>query len=424
MLHRLPIPLLLCALLLLSPRIARADDLLVSYLDRYHRLATNDIQGRLDLAQWCRANRLYQQQAELLTEVLKLQPGHVDAYRDLIDADARRSRPIDKAWAGKLKSLIDPRFELHHSLHFTIVHDTDASVAALQAEAMEQTYLLVYREAVAIGLRPMPPQGRLVCILFARYDDYRDYLDRYEGLDAAWTAGHYSWRTNRAAFFHDQDNPVFKDVRDRIAQSQQRISDLRAQMHSASATAARIQIQEELKRENAALAEMTLRLSAASQMATLSKTRHEATHQVLFNSGLHRRGREYPFWLVEGLATLFELADKQGNAGPRFVNTYRLETYRAAQKDKTLLALPELLVDRPTDTTKSQEVSHSYAQAWALMHFLWNRRPTELVAFMDSLEAEGTPRNWLGHFKKHFGNDLPSLESDLRRHIDAMPALR
>src|SRR5687767_4763427 len=100
---------------------ADASERIVDYLERYHKLSEKDVDGRMNLADWCRRNELHQQRADLLTEVLKLHPGHAVAYRELMDADQKRFRPVDKKWAEKLEGLLGLRFKLSHSAHFTIL---------------------------------------------------------------------------------------------------------------------------------------------------------------------------------------------------------------------------------------------------------------------------------------------------------------
>src|SRR5687767_10950077 len=176
--------LVLSFVLLLTPSLhADSSERIVDYLEKYHKLSENDIAGRIRLADWCKLHDLHQQRADLLIEVLKLDPRQDSAYRDLLEADLNRFRPVDKEWAERLKNLIDNRFSLTHSQHFTVVSDCDERTAKMQADAMEDTYRLFYLHAARIGLRPMPPEKRLVCILFEKFDDYQDFQKRFEGLE-------------------------------------------------------------------------------------------------------------------------------------------------------------------------------------------------------------------------------------------------
>jgi len=417
-------PLLICLFLLLLSSSAHPDasERIVDYLERYHKLSESDVNGRMDLADWCKRNDLHQQRADLLSEVLKLRPGHDVAYRELMDADQKRFRPVDKQWAGKLEALLGGRFKLTHSAHFTVLSDCDDEAAQMQAEAMEDTYLLYYRNVAAVGLRPMPPANRLVCVLFEKFDDYTDFLRNFEGLQNSWAGGFYSWRTNRASFFQDRDNPAFKEVRERIASLEASNKALHEEMDNLGngQTAKRLKIQDHLKRNSAALADISARLNYAGRLSTLSKTRHEAAHQLLFNSGIQKRGKGYPFWLAEGLAMLFESVDGEGRAGPSLVNAYRLSTYRRLQRDRQLIPLADLLREAPKDNDPAELVSGRYAQAWALTHYLWNKHPGRMAAFLKAMEEKENPE-WGKLFAGYFGDDINGLEALVKAHVDAMP---
>lgn len=410
-----------CLLTALVPAARAFDgsDTLVTYLERHHNLKGNDVNGRLVLADWCEQNQLFPQQADLLTEVLKLQPDHVGAYKNLLESDGKQIRPVDKEWAERLGSLLGPGFHLHHSPHFTLLTDTDEEWAMIQGAAMEEAYKTFYQSTSAIGLRPMPPSGRLVCVVFDKYDAYLDFLKRFENVTTPWTAGFYSWQTNRAAFFNDHDSPAFKEIREKIAELEKRVADLREQMDTlgASETAKRIVAQDQLRRDSATLADMTGRLTAAARLATLGKTRHEATHQLLYNSGLQRRGKDYPFWLNEGLATNFELCDAKGNAGPTFTNSYRMKTWRDLENDSKLMPLAEILSHGPAEADETASVAGRYAQVWALVHFLWNKYPDKLQAFMNAMEREPGAVDFANLWAKEFGEDTDRLDGEMRRYI-------
>ena len=396
---------------------ANSDDTLVTYMERHQRLGEKDVEGRKALAEWCGRNSLLEQQADLLSEVLKLRPGDQGAYRELLAADAKRTRPVDKQWAEKLDVLLGSGYRLQHTRHFTLLTNTDEEAAELQAAAMEDAYAVFYRESGVIGLRPMPPEGRLVCILFERYEEYRDYLQRHEATNAGWASGHYSSKTNRVAFFHDRDSPAFAEIRKQIANIEKRIGELRTEMAVSTRTARRIEIQQQLKELNAAATDMSRRLAAAGKLATLGKTRHEATHQLLYNSGLLRQGKEYPFWLNEGLACCFELGDADGQTGPTVVNRYRLRTYRGVEQAGKLMGLAELIERQPGEDDPVEQVAGDYAQAWGLAHFLWNKRAEGLKRYMEGLDEAG---KGVDLFRRCFGEDLSELGREIRRYIEGM----
>src|SRR5262245_63767441 len=82
----------------------------------------------------------------------------------------------------------------------------------------------------------------------------------------------------------------------------------------------------------------------------LSTTIHEATHQIAFNSGCHRRFADNPVWLAEGLAMYFETPEVHGNkivwSSAGNLNTPRLDRFVSFRKKdrkpdslKTLITL-------------------------------------------------------------------------------------
>ncbi|HEX2971988.1 MAG TPA: DUF1570 domain-containing protein [Tepidisphaeraceae bacterium] len=410
-------------LLSLAPAPARpveSGDPLATYGERYQHLIAKDVPARLALAQWCKANKLFHQEAELLREVLAIQPGHTGAYRGLLAADARRTMPVDKAWAAKLETLLGANFKLYHSPHFTILSDFEDDTAGALGEVMEDAYRSLYDETMSLGLRPMPPDARLVCILFRRYDDYADYAKRDRGKENTWAAGYYSLGTNRTAFYHSMDNPAFEEQRQQLAEIEQRTDELLDELDRTTRKANRSRILVELRRLDASQVKLADQLGATADFATDATTRHETTHQLFYNSGLLRRDRAYPFWLNEGLATNFELCDKEGRAGPGFISIRHLNAYRRCKKAGELMNLVDLLTDHPADDADREWVRGRYVEAWALVHFLWNRRPNEFRDYLINLDQEGTPRDGVAFFRAHFGDDLQGVEREFRRYVDSL----
>lgn len=230
-----------------------------------------------------------------------------------------------------------------------------------------------------------------------------------------WSAGHYSWRTNRSAFFHDLDNPAFKDVRDAMTAAETQLASLRAELESPNTTTARrYQVREQLKRLTAGVNDTARRLVSAADQATLEKTRHEAAHQILFNAGLQRRGQFYPFWLAEGLATLFE-------AGPRNTSRNYTRQLKDASAAARLMPMFDFLGYTPGAADKPDDVLDHYAQAWSFIHFLWNHRQPELSRYLSGIDTPDARRNLNAHFSRCFG-DLADLDLAYQRHVKALLA--
>jgi len=117
---------------------------------------------------------------------------------------------------------------------------------------------------------------------------------------------------------------------------------------------------------------------------------------------------------------LFESVDGEGRAGPSLVNAYRLSTYRRLQRDRQLIPLADLLREAPKDNDSAELVSGRYAQAWAVMHYLWNKQPARVAAYLTTME-QMEKVDWDKLFAACFGDDLSALEAAVKAHVDAMP---
>ena len=117
---------------------------------------------------------------------------------------------------------------------------------------------------------------------------------------------------------------------------------------------------------------------------------------------------------------LFESVDAQGAAGPSLVNTHRLKGYRKLQQNHELIALADLLHYAPKENDSADQVAARYAQAWAVMHYLWNKQPARVAAYLTTME-QMEKVDWDKLFATYFGEDLSALEADVKAHVDAMP---
>ena len=164
---------------------------------------------------------------------------------------------------------------------------------------------------------------------------------------------------------------------------------------------------------------------------------HEGAHQILANIGVQPRLSEWPLWLIEGLAeycatpahtkkgivwdhlgtinslhmaTLRELADPLANevdalgqvARPINRDRYLVETETLISKDRLT----------PTD----------YAQAWALTHYLAQKRDGSFVRFLKAMSQmpplePRTPQQHLAEFRKYLGEDLIKVDRETDKHI-------
>jgi Protein of unknown function (DUF1570) len=167
---------------------------------------------------------------------------------------------------------------------------------------------------------------------------------------------------------------------------------------------------------------------------------HEGAHQILSNIGVQPRPNSWPPWLVEGLAeycattvntkkgimwsglgainslhmaTIRELEDPLSNQ----MNTSATSTKKVARKlsisQSEALLLKQSLT--PTD----------YAEAWALTHYLAQKRPTEFFNYVKAMSQvpplePRTPEENLLEFRRFFNEAPGRLDKKLGDHIHYM----
>jgi hypothetical protein len=151
---------------------------------------------------------------------------------------------------------------------------------------------------------------------------------------------------------------------------------------------------------------------------------HEAAHQTAFNTGIHSRFAPPPYWVAEGVATMFEapgvydsryharLADR--------VNPGRLAQFRqlAAAGHR-----PELLSELvASDRLFQVSPAAAYAESWALTFYLVETRRGKFVEYLALTAARPaftpyTAAERTADFTAVFGDDWRMLEAQLLRFM-------
>ena len=152
---------------------------------------------------------------------------------------------------------------------------------------------------------------------------------------------------------------------------------------------------------------------------------HEATHQVAYNTGVHKRFAVEPKWVVEGLATMFEARGVWDAQYDRTrtdrINRGRLDEFREyAAKRRQSGALVELIAG---DGRFRSDVEGAYAEAWALSFYLSETHPKlygEYLAktaqrpqFVDYPAVER-----VADFQQLFGTDMKMFETKFLRFME------
>lgn len=154
---------------------------------------------------------------------------------------------------------------------------------------------------------------------------------------------------------------------------------------------------------------------------------HEGTHQLMFNSGLQTRLADTPLWLNEGVAMFFEPPDLNARQGWRFpgrTNYLRLDVLKKNATRPTN-SLETLISNDDRLRTDGELTIFAYAESWALVHFLVNRKPGQFGQYLQHLSKKQPqqapkPGQRLADFKKFFGDDLLKLDKEFIDYVNRL----
>lgn len=155
--------------------------------------------------------------------------------------------------------------------------------------------------------------------------------------------------------------------------------------------------------------------------ASVATVVHEATHQIAFNRGMHRRYADNPVWLTEGMAMYFEAPDlnsRRGWSGIGKVNAARLFRFREFLEAKREPDSIETLVRDNSRFADADSAIDAYSEAWALTYFLIRTRIREYTQYLRQISQKqplhwGNPEERLAEFQSVFGSDLAALNREL-----------
>ncbi|MGC3971524.1 MAG: DUF1570 domain-containing protein [Pirellulales bacterium] len=283
-----------------------------------------------------------------------------------VDADAEPFTYYDgPALADVLLKELPPGFETLQTKHYLIFYNTSRAYAQWCGSLFERLYSGFGNYWSNRDFTPTDPPGLLVAFIFADKTSYARYAQRDLGDAVNSIIGYYSLKTNRMTLF---------DLTGTAGTTQSR-GDAR---------------------------QITQTLSRPEAFGTVATIVHEATHQIVFNCGMHKRYAAIPKWLSEGLAVYFESPDLDAAKGWRTigkVNAPRLATFRASLPKRSSTALVKLL----SDDDRLQTLD-GYAESWALNYFLINAKPKQFQAYMRTMSEKlplvaDSPEDRLAEFR-------------------------
>jgi len=324
----------------------------------------------------------YRQAQKFYRLVLRLQPDHDVAYDRLVKLHRALPLPAAPEQRDRLAAEFPEGFFLQPTDHYLLLYDAHHVWADTRARMLERLHDRFFADLRRIGLRPLPVDRRLEVVLFAEHADFLQYARDVDRMEHEWSGGYYSSRTNRVAMFNYHTSPLLDEMLTDMQQARAHFE--KAKGRTAAADPAQ---RAQLRRSQRRYVDQRRRYQAAAAYGNIRQTLHEAAHQLAYNSGLQQRGRQYPFWFSEGLATSFETAAPHAPFGPGEINPARLAAIEQARRRRELIPLDELvtLTDPPADQTRRLA---AYAQSWALFHYLYRERPAALRRYVAHMQNQ------------------------------------
>lgn len=365
--------------------------------------------------------------ADAYYKVLELDPTHDEAFERVSRIMDNAVLPDAKKRADEVLKIAKPfggTWRVHQSPHFVIIYNTDEKFARLRGAMLElahRTYFDQFRKAEQ---RPLPLRNKLVCILFAERKPFIEFARKIDGNMVAWTSGYYSARNNWTVFYDDEDNPIFDGRKKEIAEYTVRIEELDRKLKDPKVVR-NIALTSQIKRDRGELFRkrraIETRIKEIRKITNASKTVHEGTHQLSFNTNLMGRRQHYPFWIAEGLATNFEPERPNAPFGPFIDNGNRRRTLREAADKRMLLPLKKfVVVMRPVKNATDAQVRADYAHAWGLYSFLHRFRHKQMREYLANLRTipngPRKPEAMLKEFDDVFG-PMNKLQDEFDRWL-------
>jgi hypothetical protein len=308
--------------------------------------------------------------------------GPVDiALRSSVTGPPVRERPSE--FGRRVLAELPAGFDLLVTKHYVVCFDTTREYAKWCAALFERLYDAFGNYWSRAGVEVTDPERPLVVVIFADRRAYETHAAADLGAAADRVVGYYNLLSNRITTFDLTGSDQLAAERGRQP--------------------GRVGL------------EILSHPAAAGLVSTLV---HEASHQLAFNNGMHRRLAPVPLWVSEGVATYFETPDLEHVRAwravgavnrprlDRFLETYRPGCVEAVVRGDDAFRDPDRAVD-------------AYATAWAVCHHLLKVRKSAFVNYLRELAVkqpldEDSPETRLDEFRAAFGDPAAVEEAVMK----------
>ena len=292
--------------------------------------------------------------------------------------------------SAELRAELPSPFEIHRTAHYLVCHNTSKAYAKWCGALYERLYRAFHNYWSRRGLSLHDPEFPLVAVVFHDKASFEHYAGKELGETIGSIIGYYSLTTNRVTMYDLTGLESF------LALGGRRLT----------------------------AGEINHTLTTPQMERTVATVIHEATHQIAFNCGLHRRFADIPLWLSEGIAMYFETPDLKSSRGWRNiggVNQVRLLEFRNGLSSRRDDSLRTLLADDLRFRT-ADEMSQAYPESWALVYFLIRQRPHEFVEYLKVMSQKeplltDSSQTRLAEFRAAMGQNLDQLDEIFLRQL-------
>ncbi len=304
-------------------------------------------------------------------------------------ADATPFHPLTRSEISRrLLTELPAGFEVYKTAHYLIFHDTSQAYAQWCGSLFEGLYRTFTNFWTHKGFELAPPEFPLVAVVFADRQAYLKYARAELGEASQSVIGYFAMLTNRMTMYD--------------------LTGLGGQGYA---------------ERGHTVAQINQVLAQPQALQTVATIVHEATHQLAFNCGLHRRLSDCPVWFSEGIAVFFETPDlRSAKGGNRVgaINQMRLTRFLRYCATRPANSL-ETLVRNDQRFHDTRRAPDAYAEAWALTYFLLHQHSKQYVAYLRMLSQkkpllQDPPEVRLKEFRHAFG-DLRRLDAELLKYI-------
>ncbi len=308
--------------------------------------------------------------------------------------------PISKKeFSQQLLEELPEGFKIHSTRHYLVAYQTERAYAKWIGNLYEGKLKKSFKrfwEKRDFRIEAQEPKFPLVAIIFANKASFTGWMQRELGQPPGDTLAYYNIMTNRVAMYDLAADP-------RVGPNQNR--------------------------------DFNAILSDPRSIPMVTTIIHEGTHQLMFNTGLQTRLADTPYWLNEGIAMFFETPDlkkKQGWRGPGKTNYERLGHMLRYAKNRPENSLETLIATDKRLQAGGLESANAYAESWALIHFLINRKPAKFTEYLKHLSEKkrdvivnpnfmmNRAQTRIGDFKKFFGEELAELDAEFLLYVKSL----